>query len=166
MSTDVLPATHDDAAMQSGPLCRGAKLRDRQHVSPARWRKHSLLAILVVAVLASTVALIPSGMSLREPRAKLTHTITRGDLAVTVTEQGTLESSNNTEIKCKVRGFSTVTWVIPAGTVVKPGDDLVRLDTKLIEEQYSLTKTNTFVATATRERSKANVAIAEIAIDA
>jgi multidrug resistance efflux pump len=87
-------------------------------------------------------------------------------LFVTVTEQGTLESSNNTEIKCKVRGFSTVTWVIPGGTVVKPGDELVRLDTKVIEEQHSLTKTNTFIATATLARTKANVAKAEIAIDA
>ena len=46
--------------------------------------------------------------------------------AFTVTEQGTLESSNNTEIKCKVRGFSTVTYVVPAGTVVESGDVLVR----------------------------------------
>ena len=51
----------------------------------------------------------------------LTHTITRGDLIVTVTEQGTLESSDNTEIKCKVRGESTVIWVIEGGTEVQAG---------------------------------------------
>ena len=34
----------------------------------------------------------------------LTHTISRGDLSVMVTEQGMLESSSNKEIKCKVRG--------------------------------------------------------------
>jgi multidrug efflux pump subunit AcrA (membrane-fusion protein) len=120
----------------------------------------------VVAVLATAAALLPSAVSSPETGPKLTHTITRGDLLVTVTEQGTLESSNNTEIKCKVRGFSTVTWVIPGGTMVEPGDELVRLDTKVIEEQVSLMKTNTYIATATLERSKANVAKAEIAIDA
>jgi multidrug resistance efflux pump len=46
-----------------------------------------------------------------------------------------LESSENTEIKCKVRGRNTVLWVIESGTVVKPGDELLRLDTFLIEEQ-------------------------------
>ena len=50
-----------------------------------------------------------------------THTITRGDLLVTVTEQGTLESSNNLEIKCKVRGDNTIIWVIESGTEVQAG---------------------------------------------
>ena len=85
---------------------------------------------------------------------------------MTVSEQGTLESSNNTEVKCKVRGWSTVTWVISSGAVVEPGDELVRLDTKVLEEQFSLTKTNTHNATATLERTKANVAKSEIAIEA
>ena len=32
------------------------------------------------------------------------HTVGRGDLSVTVVEQGGLESSENTEVKCRVRG--------------------------------------------------------------
>jgi HlyD family secretion protein len=164
MSTDVLPATPGPANTDrfSVPRHRDG-LRDSAQVG---WWKWGLLAVAVVAVLATTAALLPRANSSSETGRKLTHTITRGDLLVTVTEQGTLESSNNTEIKCKVRGFSTVTWVIPGGTMVEPGDELVRLDTKVIEEQVSLTKTNTYIATATLERSKANVAKAEIAIDA
>ncbi|PAY17485.1 hypothetical protein CKO51_21465 [Rhodopirellula sp. SM50] len=96
----------------------------------------------------------------------LTHTISRGKLTVSVTEQGTLESSNNTEIKCKVRGFSVVTYVVPAGTIVEEGQELVRLDTKIIEEQHSLTKTNTFIAEATLAQTQANVEKAKIAIEA
>ena len=87
-------------------------------------------------------------------------------MTVSVIEQGTLESSNNTEITNRVRGFNTVTWVIPGGSVVEEGDELVRLDTKVVEEAWSLTKTNTHIATATLERSRADVAKAEIAIDA
>ena len=56
--------------------------------------------------------------------------------------------------------------MIPAGTVVEPGEVLVRLDTKVIDEQHSLTKTNTFIAQATLETTKANVARAEIKLDA
>jgi multidrug efflux pump subunit AcrA (membrane-fusion protein) len=125
-----------------------------------------LLAVGVVAVLATAATLVTRVFSTRPTGPRLTHTISRGDLRVTVTEQGTLESSNNTEIKCKVRGFSMVTWVIPGGTLVEPGDELVRLDTKVIEEQVSLAKTNTHIAIAELERSKANVARADIAIDA
>lgn len=103
----------------------------------------------------------------------MTHTATRGDLVVTVTEQGTLESSKNTEIKCQVRGGyggrggeSTVTWVIPPGTVVQRGDVLVRLDTKIIEETISLGKTDTNIAKAELARAEADAAKAEVAIDA
>ena len=132
-----------------------------------RGSRIALFAIAGAVVAAtSAVAVVLSAGPAPKSESRITHTIARGDLAVTVTEQGTLESSNNTEIKCKVRGFSTVTWVIPAGTVIEPGDELVRLDTKVIEEQFSLTKTNTFIATATLEQTKANVARAEIAIDA
>ncbi len=141
--------------------------RAPSRVSRGRSSIKILLAIVVIGSIGYGVTFIPGVLpSSGADGPKLTHTITRGELRVTVTEQGTLESSNNTEVKCKVRGFSTVTWVVPAGSIVEAGDELVRLDTKVIEEQYSLTKTNTFIAKATLEQTKANVAKAEIAIDA
>jgi len=130
-----------------------------------RW-KWILLVIGVLAVLASAVALIHGAMSARESGTGLTHTISRGDLVVSVTEQGTLESSNNTEIKCKVRGWSLVTWVIEGGTVVQAGDELVRLDTKRIEDAISQQTTSYHTSAATLAQSKATVARAEIAIPA
>ncbi len=120
----------------------------------------------VIAVMGSTAgaAFWPNGAG--QAREHSTHTIKRGSLTISVTEQGTLESSNNTEIKCKVRGFSTVTYVVPTGTVVEAGQELVRLDTKVIEEQHSLTKTNTFIAQATLAQTEANLETAKIAIEA
>jgi len=126
-----------------------------------------LIAVALIVLLATGATFIPGAFSSQEPVGQaLTYTIARGDLLVTITEQGTLESSNNTEVKCKVRGFSTVTWVVPTGTVVTPGDELVKLDTLVVEEQFSLTKTNSHIATATLEESKANVAKANIKIKA
>lgn len=126
-----------------------------------------------IAILLGTVAIVGAAMGAAlwpdhsdTVRNHLTHTIRRGTLTVSVTEQGTLESSNNTEIKCNVRGFSTVTYVVPTGTVVEAGQELVRLDTKVIEEQHSLTKTNTFIAQATLAETESNVEMARIAIDA
>ena len=123
-----------------------------------------VVGVLMIGGAAAAVALLPGSSA--ENQSLLTHTISRGKLTVSVTEQGTLESSNNTEIKCKVRGFNLVTYVVPTGTVVEEGQELVRLDTKVIEEQHSLTKTNTFIAEATLAETQANVEKASIAIEA
>ena len=123
-----------------------------------------LLGVIAVIGAAAGAAFWPGRSD--QTRSHLTHTIKRGSLTVTVTEQGTLESSNNTEIKCNIRGFSMVTFVVPTGTIVEKGQELVRLDTKVIEEQHSLTKTNTFIAQATLAQTEANVETARIAIDA
>jgi len=153
MSTDVLPET------QSHPQSpRSQQRSDRQDSSQGRWWKRGLLAIGVVAVVASVAVLIPGAISSRDIGHELTHTITRGDLIVTVTEQGILESSDNTEIKCKVRGQSNVIWVIEGGTEVKPGDELVRLDTLVIEDAISERSKYAHWSRSAAERSKADVA--------
>lgn len=120
----------------------------------------------VIAILGAVAAVVFIPDDSDDDGPVLTHKISRGRMVVSVTEQGTLESSNNTEIKCKVRGFSMVTYVVPTGTVVEKDQELVRLDTKVIEEQHSLTKTNTFIAEATLAESEANVEKAKIAIEA
>lgn len=168
MTTDLVPsAKHPSHASDGYPTAQVAQRRaDLPTASSGRWQVRAVVVGVVMVLLVSTTALIPRAIPSPDADSLITHTITRDDLVVSVTEQGTVESSNNTEIKCKVRGFSTVTWVVPTGTVVEEGDELVRLDTKVIEEQVSLTKTNVYIAMATLERSKADVAKAEIAIDA
>lgn len=128
--------------------------------------RRGLVGLVVLGLLGTASMLIADAMSASEDSSRMTYKVTRGELVVSVIEKGTLESSNNTEIKCKVRGFNTVTQIVPGGTFVNVGDELVRLDTKLIEEAHSLTLTNTHIATATLERTKANVAQAEISIEA
>ncbi len=92
----------------------------------------------VIGVLAAIISpYLSASLTPVDDGPKLTHTIRRGDLAVTVTENGTVESSNNKEIKCLVKGGSTVLWVIETGTMVKPGDELVKLDTSTIEENIT-----------------------------
>jgi len=159
MSTDLLPET------QRLPLpLRGQRRSLRPHASPGRWWKRGLLAIGAMAVLTPIAAVIPGSVSKQETGPKLTHTITRGELIVTVTEQGLLESAENTEIMNKVRGQSTVTWVIESGTVVEPGDELVRLDTLAIEDAISERSKYAHWSRSAAERSKADVVRGELAI--
>ena len=131
----------------------------------------ALLTIAFVAIL--TTAFLPGATTGPVLGPVVTHTVSRGDLQVSVTEEGILESSKNTEIKCQIRGGyggrggeSTVTWVIPSGTIVEEGDELVRLDTKIIEETVSLGKTDTNIAKAELARTQADVVNAQVAIEA
>ena len=162
MSTDVLPETQSHPQPPQPP--RPQRRSDRDDSSQGRWWRRGLLAIGVVAVVAPAAALIPGAISSREIGPRLTHTITRGDLLVTVTEQGTLESSENTEIKCEVRGQSTVIWVIEGGTTVEPGDELVRLDTLVIENAISERTKYAHWSRSSAERSRADVERSKLAI--
>ncbi len=120
------------------------------------------MGLLAVTV---TPFLVTSDTSPRRQLApSLMHTIARGDLTVSVTEQGTLESSDNTEIKCKVRGDSTVIWVVETGTEVQPGDDLVRLDTLEIEDAIAERTKYAHLTRSGAERARADVARAELAV--
>ena len=152
MSTDVLEETQNP------------QQRSDQDSSSGRWWRSTLLAIAVVAVVASVAVLIPGDNSSRQIDPELTHTIMRGDLIVTVTEQGTLESADNTEIKCKVRGNNTIIWVIESGSVVKPGDELVRLDTLAIEDAIAERTKYAYWTMSGAERARADVARAQLAI--
>jgi multidrug efflux pump subunit AcrA (membrane-fusion protein) len=159
VSIDGPPETQSDSQSQRGQQ-RGDARSPR-----GRWRTRGLIASAVIAVVASAAVIIPGANSPRAFDPALTHTLTRGDLLVKVTEQGTLESSNNTEVKCKVRGDNTIIWVIESGTEVKPGDELVRLDTLFIEEQISERTKFAHLARSAAERSKADMAQAKLAID-
>ncbi|MCA9130968.1 MAG: hypothetical protein KDB22_27980 [Planctomycetales bacterium] len=92
------------------------------------------------------------------------HLISRGQLVVSVTEQGTLESSNNTEIKCRVRGSNTITFVIESGTEVQAGELLVKLETLAIEEEISERTKFYHLAESQVARSAADVERAKLAI--
>jgi len=128
-----------------------------------RWWKWAaaagLLALLAAALLA------PATHRAEQTGPVPTYTARRGELVVTVTEQGALESSKNVEIKCKVRGQSTIIWVVDNGTIVKPGDVLVKLDTKEIEDAIAERTKYAYLTRSGAERARADVTRARLAID-
>ncbi len=154
------PATHAHSPA-SGP--------HRRRI-PFGW----LIGVGTVLVAVVGIAVIPDATtsSIVQDVSSPPHVVTRGDLVVTVTEEGVVESARNTEIKCEIRGGyggrggrSTVNWVIENGTHVNEGDEIVRLETKELEETVSLGKTDTNQAKAALARTKADVAIAQVGAD-
>ena len=64
--------------------------------------------------------------------------VERGEFVSQVLDQGEVQSSENVEIRCEVRarnGELSVLTVVPEGTMVKPGDFLVQLDSTAFEKE-------------------------------
>ena len=125
----------------------------------------SIVVLAVITIVSLAAYLLLSMPGWKDENDQLTYTISRSNLRVTVTEQGTLESSENTKIKCKVRGTNTIIWVIEGGKYVNPGDELVRLDTLALDEAISERTKYAHLTRSSSERLKANVIRAELAID-
>lgn len=130
-----------------------------------RWGVRAIAVTAVLAVLAVAAGFLVAGKTPRKAAPKLTYTIARQDLNVKVTEEGTLESANNVEIRCRVRGANnTIVSIIDNGTEVKPGDLLVRIDTKTIEDNINTQEIVYQNALAAFAQSESDVAIAKINI--
>ena len=131
-----------------------------------RWLARGLLIGGLLVIVTTALAMMPSSEAPDENSPRLTHTVKRGDLVVSVTESGTLESSDNVEIKCQVRGRNTVTYVVESGTYVYPGDLLVQLDTLFIEEQIDERTKYALWSRSGAESSAAKVVAATLAVSA
>lgn len=124
----------------------------------------AVLLVVVASVGFAAVSLLPTRDRTSVPGPGAIHTVARGELVVAITEQGTLESSNNSEIKCRVRGENTITYVVESGQEVRPGDVLVRLETLAIEEEISERTKFYHLAESEVARSSADVERAKLAI--
>lgn len=70
------------------------------------------------------------GLRTRRTNDVLTAPATRGDLVITVTERGEMESKNPVQIMCEVEGGGAkLAMVTPEGTKVKKGDVVAQFDT-------------------------------------
>ena len=130
----------------------------------SRWIKPIAIFVVLAAVLGAAAPFVGNSLKSNKTEDVLTHTVSRGSLAVSVSEDGTLESSSNIEIKCKVKGGSTVLWVIETGTMVAEGDVLVELDTSQIEDNITQQQIQYETALANRIISNSDVAVAETSI--
>lgn len=106
-----------------------------------------------------------SGADAEDAGRMLITQVKKGDLLITVTEDGNVESANNVELKSKVPGSNTILEIVPDGSHVKKDDQLVRLDSWSIEEQITTQEIAVAKAEAAKITSDKNFAAAKIAVD-
>ena len=133
--------------------------------SPLKTLAKITAATTVLGALCWGAVAIAGGFGEEEAPKLMTHVVKRGNLLVTVNEQGMLESAENTEIKSRVRGYNTVLWIVNSGTTVKKGDELVRLDSLFIQEQVDERTKYSNWSQSAADGSAARVARARIAVE-
>ena len=107
---------------------------------------------------------IAGGFAPESAQSVLTHQVSRGELLVTVTEEGNVESASNVEIKCHVAGGSSILWIVEDGKQVEKGEKLVELDSSALEDQINTQKITFEKARATKIQSEKNFSVAKIAV--
>lgn len=94
----------------------------------------------------------------------ISYAVRSANLPVTVTERGTLESSNNIDVFCEVEGSTTILSIVPEGKPVKKGEVVCELDAAALNDQL----TNQYIATSGAEAAFQNAKltreVAEIAV--
>jgi HlyD family secretion protein len=120
------------------------------------------LVVVLGAGLGAIVAIAKMGDSAE--RVIVTSPVVKSDLVITVTEDGTLESAANVEMKCEVEGGSTILEIIPDGTMVTKGTRLALLDSSTIEENFNAQKNVVGKAEATKIASGNTFDAAKIAV--
>lgn len=125
------------------------------------------LALLAVLLIGSAIVFFPGMVgygSASDTSDASTQRVSRGRLLVTVTEDGNLESASNVEVRCQVAGGGTIIWIMPDGSMVEEGQELVRLDQSVIEDQLNTQKINYEKAVATKIQADEDYAAASIAV--
>jgi HlyD family secretion protein len=95
----------------------------------------ALAAVSAIAVVAATLAFRSDPYPTAHGRALEVVRVSRGEVVKTFTTDGELESSRNVEVTCKLLGGSTILWVVPDGTHVRAGDEVVRFDASMLEDR-------------------------------
>jgi multidrug resistance efflux pump len=95
---------------------------------------------------------------------RLTHQVARGDLVITVTEDGNVESASNIDIRCQVAGGATIKKIVTDGTIVKQDEELVELDSAAIDEQILTQRIAYEKARAIRDQATNDLLAAKIAL--
>lgn len=89
---------------------------------------------------ASAFTLLAAGLALRRPMPQdlpETVAVALGDVVATLEVEGNVESAHNIDITCQVKGGSTILWIVPDGTHVEKGEELVRFDSSAVEDLLS-----------------------------
>lgn len=152
--SDVLSDLDAEESLDATP--RGRDVR--------KWGLALVVLAIVIGLGSLGYATLTGGLDKRAAKRFLTHPVTRGELLITVTEDGNLESAQNVDIKCEVAGGSTILWIIEDGKEVTEGAELVRLDSAQLEDQINQQRIAYEKARATHIQAEKDYEVAKIAV--
>ena len=133
--------------------------------------KRSLVFLVVIALLSAagyygwgrlreTVKIDPPQLA----------TVKRGLFVHEVLERGSIDSAQNTEVKCLVESYAAgnnlvIVSVIPEGTLVEEGDLLVELDSSTLRDSLQNQETSVIAAETQLLQSEASLRSSNIALE-
>tara|TARA_R110002073_G_scaffold239285_1_gene400717 strand:+ start:251575 stop:253164 length:1590 start_codon:yes stop_codon:yes gene_type:complete len=138
-------------------------------------KKFLIVSIAIVLLVGAGVALAyKSGDGKSADSVNDWYTVERGDLAIEITETGTIKSRDQHIIKSEVEGRSSIIYVIDEGVHVTKGELLVELDSselqdRLVDQQIQVEKTDADYVSSKENlevakiRNQSNIAQAELA---
>jgi HlyD family secretion protein len=97
----------------------------------------TLVLLIVVAAVGLGIWLAPSRWFGKAPPTEVRGALVRrGPLRISVLQRGELSAKKYTSVKNEIQGQTTILQLVAEGTIVKPGDLLVRLDSSdLVEKE-------------------------------
>ena len=157
------PVAGDTAALQTDPSRPRRKRRPWRFIRPGwRWLG-AILGVGAIGLVAANRAVW--SRSTENDGDVLTVAVTRGDLLVTVTEDGHVESATNVNVKCEVPGPIRILELVADGAQVKQGDSLAKLDSSTIEDDILAQEIVMTKAEAARIKAEKDLSAAEIALE-
>jgi HlyD family secretion protein len=143
---------------------------------PPRWKTaltRWLGRLVVVGLLAAGLAAawpwarlqLGAGEVARPGTGLPVHPVERGDLTISVTEDGSLVSAENIDIVCGVAGGTTIVWIIDDGARVTEGMELVRLDSSVLAENVTAQRIALEKARAAKIQAEKDYDAAVIAVE-
>ena len=96
----------------------------------------------------------------------LIHTVTRGDLQVSVTERADIRAAKDTRVKSEVEGRATLKFLIQEGVLVEQGQLVAELDASEIEDKAATEAIAVARAEAAYDQAVKNNEIAEATLEA
>lgn len=122
-------------------------------------------AVVLIIVLAVYIAGGRQKSQITDRTIQLTsHTVTRGDLIISVTESGDIKAIDSTDIKSEVEGRTSIISIVDEGTIiteddVKNGKVLAELDSSSIRESLAQQEVTFSNAQADYEEAKESLEI-------
>lgn len=138
--------------------------RRRPVRTAAKWVAVAGMFVLLVGGIVYGVSSVSLLTTDNSQRGALTHTVQRGMLRITVTEDGNVESASNVDVKCQVAGGGTILWIVEDGKQVKKGEVLIRLDDAALIDQLNAQKIIYEKALATKIQAEEDFEAAKIAV--